>query len=313
MDLIEIFMPHYVGAIAAMNARAGRFVHYTTAETATSIIKNKQVWMRNAALMNDYSEIEHGIGCINEALNGPKGAIFATLLDSIKMGAFASIRDAHTKIINFTKSETFLLCVSEHLDEEDDFGRLSMWRAYGGHSGIAIVMNREAFFSPSDALTVYSSPVLYADPSSFQSAFEQVVNNVNHNIGYLKTLDADEVMTTVFRMLLFASLSVKHPGFAEEREWRLVKAPPFGKSSHIEQTIEVVRGIPQRVTKFRLQDIPTEGLTGLDIPKLIDKVIVGPTNHPYEIAQTMRELLHDAGVPNPIDRVIISSIPLRQF
>lgn len=313
MDLTEIFMPHYVGAVKAMVARSGRFVHYTTAETATSILKNKQVWMRNAALMNDYSEIEHGVGCINEALNGPNGKVFTNLLDSIKPGAFDSIREAHKKIITFSKSETFLLCVSEHLNEEDELGRLSMWRAYGGHSGIAIVMNMEAFFSPSDALTVYSSPVVYADPLSFQFAFDQVVASVSKNIAYLKTLDADVVMATVFRMMVFASLSIKHPGFAEEREWRLIKAPPFGNSSHIQKTIEVVRGIPQRVTKFKLEDIPAENLTGLDIPKLIDRVIVGPTNHPYEIAQTMRELLYNAGVPNPIDRVVISSIPLRQF
>lgn len=38
--------------------------HYTTAETALQIIQNRTFWLRNATLMNDYSEIEHGDACL---------------------------------------------------------------------------------------------------------------------------------------------------------------------------------------------------------------------------------------------------------
>ncbi|MEJ0089912.1 MAG: hypothetical protein WDM80_09235 [Limisphaerales bacterium] len=37
-----------------------RFVHYTSAEAALKIITQKRLWMRNAACMADYREVQHG-------------------------------------------------------------------------------------------------------------------------------------------------------------------------------------------------------------------------------------------------------------
>lgn len=37
-----------------------KFSHYTSAEAAISIIKNKKIWMRNIKVMNDYSEVKYG-------------------------------------------------------------------------------------------------------------------------------------------------------------------------------------------------------------------------------------------------------------
>ena len=48
-----------------ISAAGGRFVYYTTAETATCILRNKQIWMRSTAAMNDYLEVEHGFDCLN--------------------------------------------------------------------------------------------------------------------------------------------------------------------------------------------------------------------------------------------------------
>lgn len=50
-----------------------RFVHYTTAEVAVSIIKNRGIWMRNAFVMNDYSEVRYGMDCFPSARHGAFG------------------------------------------------------------------------------------------------------------------------------------------------------------------------------------------------------------------------------------------------
>src|SRR5208283_3935066 len=39
---------------------SARFVHYTSAEAALKIITQKRLWMRNAACMTDYREVQHG-------------------------------------------------------------------------------------------------------------------------------------------------------------------------------------------------------------------------------------------------------------
>lgn len=49
------------------------FVHYTSATNAINIIRNKQVWLRNALLMNDKSEIAHGHNCLISALKSISG------------------------------------------------------------------------------------------------------------------------------------------------------------------------------------------------------------------------------------------------
>jgi hypothetical protein len=53
--------------------RGQRLVHYTSAQNAYRIIKHAQIWMRSAALMNDYSEIEHGLGCLRRAWSSESG------------------------------------------------------------------------------------------------------------------------------------------------------------------------------------------------------------------------------------------------
>lgn len=55
---IEVFHPFSADAYRRIIRKQVRFVHSTTAETATSIIRGQTVWMRNARVMNDFSEIE---------------------------------------------------------------------------------------------------------------------------------------------------------------------------------------------------------------------------------------------------------------
>ena len=60
IKLEGIFMPHARKQRENFYAKGGRFVHYTSADAAISIIKNKRIWMRNTTCMSDYSEVQHG-------------------------------------------------------------------------------------------------------------------------------------------------------------------------------------------------------------------------------------------------------------
>jgi hypothetical protein len=59
-------------------ARA-KFVHYTTAEAALSIIRSKRLWMRNATCMADYSEVTHGYRYLTGAFGGVEMTLSARL------------------------------------------------------------------------------------------------------------------------------------------------------------------------------------------------------------------------------------------
>jgi Protein of unknown function (DUF2971) len=310
-DFGGVFFPYTTERTRQAKEHGGRFVYYTTADVATHILTSRQMWMRNALVMNDFAEVSYGFNCVNFALDGRCGEILGEALNKCFPGLFDEVkimlRD-HSFIIG---AETYMTCLSEHLGDEDERGRLSMWRAYGGTTGVAIVMNGGVMFSASDALKAYSSPVFYGDPDAFADEFMKVVRSIQSNGQLLAKLGRETVKNTVFEILRFAVLCTKHPGFREEREWRVIAAPRLNPSSRLISGVELVRGVPQIVLKIELKNVPEEGLEGLAPAELINRIIIGPCEFPIPTYQAFYELLTRLGIPDPQSRIVISDIPLR--
>jgi hypothetical protein len=123
---------------------------------------------------------------------------------------------------------------------------------------------------------------------------------VDANASELQNLGRRETVEIVTRMFMFAALSAKHPGFKEEREWRVIYSPRFMKSDVLIKTIQSVHGVPQIVYK-----IPFEPRN------LINRVIIGPSQYPSALYQAFVELLAQAGVSDPESKVCVSHTPLR--
>ena len=84
--------------------------------------------------MNDYTEVLHGIRCLEEILEGQVGNRFKSVLNDLfpNLAAEIEIQFVNSKFKLLT--DTYVACVSEHkAGPEDVYGRLSMWRAYGGN------------------------------------------------------------------------------------------------------------------------------------------------------------------------------------
>lgn len=60
----RIFLPYAAKERERIRNDGGRLVYYTTADVAFSILKNQEIWMRNAMTMTDYSEVEYGLQCL---------------------------------------------------------------------------------------------------------------------------------------------------------------------------------------------------------------------------------------------------------
>jgi hypothetical protein len=168
-------------------------------------------------------------------------------------------------------------------------------------------------FSESDALGAYSSPVAYLSPEGFAAEFLKVATSIEGEADYIRTLDREAVKTIGFNMLRFAMLCTKHPGFHEEREWRVLASPAMHPSKLLMPAVEVVRGTPQTVLRLDLRDHPDQGLAGLAIPSLLNRIIIGPCEFPQVILGAFRQLLVEAGVPEPEAKIVVSDIPLRQL
>jgi hypothetical protein len=242
---------------------------------------------------------EHGSACLLHAWRGDVGNRFREVVE----GVFQDISAELARFIDgwspAFRADTFIACLSKHDSKEDDLGRLSMWRAYGGSAGVAVILNAGVFLSVNDALTAFTSPVAYLSRETFVDEFERVTANVLANVDFLCELGRQDFFNSLFHAFRLATLCTKHPGFAEEREWRIVCAPSFGKSERIVPSVELIRGVPQIVHSIPFKDYPEEGLVGAELPALIHRVIIGPTEFPAQLRLAMVSLLNDAGVADP--------------
>lgn len=66
--LLGILYRHSSARLDEVRQAGRKFAHYTTAENALNIIAGLSVWLRNAAVMNDHLEIEHGRAIIGKVL-----------------------------------------------------------------------------------------------------------------------------------------------------------------------------------------------------------------------------------------------------
>src|SRR5690606_28877157 len=122
--------------------------------------------------------------------NSSPGQRFRAFLDEVFPGMRARLEaDFFNHHSQLFPTGTYLLCLSEHVNDEDATGRLSMWRAYGRGTGVAIVMNSAPFLGGSDVLKAYTSPVAYLSDETFVEEFAKVVDNVEANRGFIARCD----------------------------------------------------------------------------------------------------------------------------
>ncbi len=199
------------------------FVQYTSAGAAMSIIKNQEVWLRNIQCMNDYMEADHGINCLVTAFkNEREGKKFKTVMEELFPGVIQEITNLFDGWLPSLRSSTYIACLSEHPPEENLYGRLSMWRAYGGTRKVALVLRKDAFRSDTDAFEAYTHPVSYQDPDSFTVEFWKLAERIAKDKEIVAALGKQTVINYLFELFKTYALCVKHPGFLEEREWRIV-------------------------------------------------------------------------------------------
>src|SRR3546814_559678 len=115
-----------------------------------------------------------------------------------------------------------------------------------------------------------------------------------------------------FDMLRFAILCTKHPGFWEEREWRVIYTPQMGISPFVKEDVVTVNGIPQVIHKIQLANDPERNVAGLDPVELIDAVLIGPTQFRMTLAESFHKVLLKAGIDEPGHRLRFSDLPLRR-
>jgi hypothetical protein len=311
--IMPTFHPHAMRCRERVMKNQGRFVHYTSAANALSIIRTRRFWMRNTTCMTDYREVQHGLDALTRyfAVDAPRVA-FTEALNMCFPGSANEVFNLFNGWRQDTQLQTFVASISEHDDREDAHGRLSMWRAFGGATArVALVLRVPLELGSNVALGAVLMPVSYFTAADIAREIESVMTNVRDNLDFLRSLERQRFIGEVFAMLTNIVVCLKHEGFEEEREWRVIYSPRRNPSPLIESSVEVIAGIPQRVYKIPLENNSSAGISGLSPSDLFDRLTIGPTQFPWAMYDAFVAALSDAGIENAAPRVCVSQIPVR--
>jgi hypothetical protein len=311
--LLTILYPYARQRRWEISRQNGRFVHYTSAENALKIVRDRCIWMRSTTCMSDYREVAHGYDAINRHFEDLKNRdTFGTAVNQCFPELADEVLGNLARSRQLAQLQTYTTSISEHDGREDTHGRLSMWRAFGNSSArVAIVIRLDLTIGKNVALGAELSPVAYFTDAELWVELNKIVQNISENLDFLRGIGRQLFLEQLNVMFASAGICLKHEAFHEEREWRVIHAPQRHSGEHIKSSIEVIGGLPQRIYKIPLRSEPEIGLTGLSADELIDRIIIGPTQYPAAMFDAFVSALAEAGVRQPESRVRISQIPVR--
>jgi DUF2971 family protein len=262
-----------------------------------------------------HSEVQHGLNCLRAAWNSDHGIQLRATLDAMFPGITQDVQNRFNAGWNSLQFESFVTSLSEHagpgLENEDAYGRLSMWRGFARGVGVALVVKHETFWHANAGLGLYTSPVAYLDDAAFARQFGEVVENIEANKEQLKVAGQEAVTRAILLTFSAAAISTKHPGFLEEREWRIIRSPDYPVPCPLPRVIQTVGGVPQPVILLKLESDTSLGTSGIDPPELLDRIIIGPTSYPMAIYSAYLQQMTDSKIKNPTAKLILSNLPLR--
>ncbi|MEQ1407739.1 DUF2971 domain-containing protein [Neorhizobium sp. Rsf11] len=315
--LAWIFNPDETDRLRKQFFSNQKLVHYTTAENAINILRG-EVWLRNARVMNDKAEIHHGFSLIQKSISSPTDTSIEPALTAVAVAVDQAHPGLSQEVFSDFKQRelmllhrTYVTCLSVHHSDEVH-GRLSMWRAYTGtYAGVALVVNPEPFTNLVENPSFFSTPVSYDTEDELRAKLAKVAEGIRRDVDFIKGQPRQLIGWYLGAALRKIATASKHHGFREEEEWRVMHTDDVDPLDGLRQEVAVIRGIPQLVTKLSLKTDGPFASQGITIPNLLERVIIGPTNYPFIVADAIVKAMEEAGVQNIKEKITISEIPLR--
>lgn len=195
--------------------------HYTKERVLQSVLQRGLVWAGNVRTMNDFREIEHAADIMRPIVEAASAAHSGSqLVDDLREVGLRVLRPAEMN------SEVFAFCLSEAHD------LLSQWRAYTGDGeGYELAFDTAGLTAALlRSFPSYAALRVEYDEAEQVARVEPIIEEVFRLAAkwgpQLDPGDRDEAKARFAAFLasqLAASIvSFKHPGFHEEREWRIV-------------------------------------------------------------------------------------------
>lgn len=269
--------------------------HYTNPVALHSILTNREIWATNIHYLNDSSEFLHALEIAR------RQTIFAKdrMEDELQIMAINEMRSRLEKIYHL---RVFVVSFSEDSD------RLSQWRAYCGSGGYSIGFESKALISISEMSKFSLHKCIYDEKLQEQT----VKNAINLCIKVLE--DPEKVknheprelckrIASFFEILIVKLAPLfKHPGFEEEREWRLVSSAFFSTAAESQISYRPTDSILIPYFAYKLCE------SNETLP--IDSIVVGPTRSTELSIRSLKDFIKNKQIAAA---VFESAIPFRSL
>ncbi len=118
---------------------------------------------------------------------------------------------------------------------------------------------------------------------------------------------------SLFELSLLSSLIIKHPGFKEEAEWRILYLPQRDENDLLTGYFSYHRNNNQIEPKLRfpLKPMALESPNRWTFEDIVERVVLGPTHATPLAHQVAARMCRELGRPSLAEKVHISDIPYR--
>ncbi len=263
--------------------------HYTTQTGLLGIIDSREMWTTHHQCLNDPKEFVHAKELFREELaaRGP-----------------SPITEAMQRTLHGEGFESVNMYVASFSEDPDS---LSQWRAYGGPtSGFSLGFDRVA---PPSRFKMRRC--IYQEVRQ-REWIGNVVNGILRKLDELPREIREEATVEQYvhldcRLALHQSaLVLKHPKFAEEKEWRIFSDAMMDDPPNQEENPLDFREGRSALVPYRR--IPLRNNEG-DFP--MTEIVVGPTPDPEQSRRAVLSLLRSRGLANC--HVRTSDVPYRNW
>jgi hypothetical protein len=290
--------------------------HYTSIQVLEKIMRNEEIWFSNPLFMNDMQEmrfgIQHGIIAFDQLraeITRAAGTLDRfKMVESAFMGYYREFDTTHALNV-------YVFCLSEHYPDDND-GRLSMWRAYGGNgNGAALVLKTDFLTGPKDDSPLLIGKVHYASDQQRVAWLEGKIRawcTILEKSG----IPDDKLYLaahSIFSAIKIYALTSKHRGFSEENEWRLIYLPERDLNGLMKGAVDYVvgkLGVEPKL-KFAIKPLALKSPEVWTFEGILDRILLGPSLSSTLARMSIVRMLEVIGKPTFGSKVVSSGIPLR--
>jgi len=249
---------------------SGAVYHYTSLEALFKILKNESLHLTHLKYLSDFSEFELGYDLFVQSLErhlNEQGRI----REGVDVSIVQVIKDSKNKAQR---------CSASFSQLKDSLGQ---WRAYAENAqGVAIGFSVKALEKICASNNLVFGQTVYSN--KYDEIFKRLVSEFERN-------PREELLV---EYLSLTSCFIKHDGFSEEKEVRIVT----GKNLELKNKFSNGLYIPYQELKFEC-----------NLTDLISEIWVGPAARQELATRSIRLMLREFNLPHEIIRV--SNIPFR--